>query len=55
MLLLFSIGVAECQQFGKELPIRITMRVFLNVYEFVCVLPSLLFRGWDMGFDCINS
>ena len=28
---------------------------FVNVYQFLCVLLSLLIRGWDVGFDCINS
>ena len=56
MFLLFSIREVIDLLFGKELYIRFTVRVFVNVYRFfVCVLLSLFwFRGWDVGFDCIK-
>ena len=43
MLLPFSIRVAEYRLFGKELFIRLTVRVFRGcLSNFVCVLLSFL-------------
>ena len=28
---------------------------FLNVYQFMCVLFTLWYCGWDVGFDCVYS
>ena len=53
MLLLFSVRVAECFPFKKELYIRLTVRV-TSERLLVCVcffLVSVL--GWDVGFDIL--
>ena len=54
MLLLFSNMIAECDHlFGKDLLIRSAVCVFVYVYQFLCVLLSLLVLR--VGCDCISS
>ena len=40
---------------GKSCLFGLTCVSFVNVCQFVYVLLALLFLGWDMRFDCINS
>ena len=42
MLLLFQLGLLNDNLFGKELFIRLTVCVLVNVYQSVFVLLSLL-------------
>ena len=48
MLLLFSVTtcLGKCCSYSLYMP-------FVNVYEYVCVVFSLLV--FKVGFDCINS
>ena len=39
----------------KELFIRVTVRVFRDVYQFLYMIPPFWFVGWDVGFEFISS